>query len=225
MCGDATKKEDVETLMAGKKADMVFTDPPYNLGKEYNIYKDDKTIEEYKNFLRLALNNLNQFCGKNIFITCGTQNVGIWYQIKSPQWILSWVKMNGQSRTKLGGMQKWEPVLMYEQEEFIGWEPILIYNALKDRRIDVILANTERADNMREQHICPKPKKLVRDLVIRFSKRAEGIILDIFGGSGSTLIACEQLNRKCYMMEIDPKYCDVIINRWEKFTGKKAKKL
>ena len=69
-----------------------------------------------------------------------------------------------------------------------------------------------------------KPLKLIARLVKNSSKSDE-IVLDLFGGSGSTLIACEQLNRKCYMMELDPHYIDVIIERWENFTGKKAVKL
>ena len=71
------------------------------------------------------------------------------------------------------------------------------------------------------EHATPKPIALC-SRAIKSSSRKDEIVLDVFGGSGSTLIACEQLNRKCYMMELDPKYCDVIITRWETLTGKKA---
>jgi DNA modification methylase len=221
MCGDATKKEDVEKLMDGEKADMVFTDPPYNLRKKYVNYEDNKTYEEYKDFCFLFFKNLKLFAKQNIFITPGTQNLGMWYEIEKPKWVYCWLKMNGQSRTPLGGMQKWEPILAYEE---IIWEPILIYSQLSNKKIDVIISNTERQDGLREQHICPKPVKLIEELLKRFSKRGD-IVLDLFGGSGSTLIACEKLNRKCYIMEIEPLYCQVIIDRWEQFTAQKAEKL
>ena len=79
---------------------------------------------------------------------------------------------------------------------------------------------------MQEQgnHPTPKPIELICK-ALKNSSKQEDIILDVFGGSGSTLIACEQLNRKCYMMELDPHYIDVIIQRWENFTGEKAVKL
>ena len=73
-------------------------------------------------------------------------------------------------------------------------------------------------------HATPKPIALC-SRAIKSSSRKNEIVLDVFGGSGSTLIACEQLNRKCYMMELNPKYVDVIINRWEQFTGEKAVKI
>lgn len=73
-------------------------------------------------------------------------------------------------------------------------------------------------------HATQKPVKLSA-IAIENTTNKNGVVLDIFGGSGSTLIACEQLNRICYCMELDPKYCDVIVKRWEQFTGRKAKKL
>ena len=75
-----------------------------------------------------------------------------------------------------------------------------------------------------DMHPTMKPVKLIARQIKNSSKQKENV-LDLFGGSGSTLMACEQLNRKCYMMELDPKYCDVIIKRWETFTGKKAVKI
>jgi site-specific DNA-methyltransferase (adenine-specific) len=79
----------------------------------------------------------------------------------------------------------------------------------------------EKQDNKKRLHPTQKPLELCNWFITRYSKDNSNI-LDLFGGSGSTLIACEQLNRKCYMMELDPKYIDVIINRWEQYTGEKA---
>ena len=81
-----------------------------------------------------------------------------------------------------------------------------------------------KEDTKKRIHPTQKPVRLIEFFIKKFSNEGEKII-DLFGGSGSTLIACEQLNRICYMMEIDPKYCSVIIERWEKYTGNKAKKL
>ncbi|HHW90844.1 MAG TPA: site-specific DNA-methyltransferase, partial [Clostridiales bacterium] len=91
-----------------------------------------------------------------------------------------------------------------------------------DKTISTIIH--EDRPSKSELHPTMKPIKLLARL-IRNSSREKETVLDVFGGSGSTLIACEQLNRNCYMMEIDPKYCDVIIKRWEALTGEKAVKV
>ena len=83
-------------------------------------------------------------------------------------------------------------------------------------------SNTEK--EMTGGHATPKPIALCSRAILSSSRQGENI-LDVFGGSGSTLIACEQLNRQCYMMELDPYYCQVIINRWEQYTGEKATKI
>ena len=102
-------------------------------------------------------------------------------------------------------------------------EPILFYGEKwgKKRASDVFdfpIGSQKGVGN----HPCPKPLKLFADLISNYSE-ADDLVLDLFGGSGSTLIACEQLNRICYMMELDEKYCDVIVKRWEEYTGEKAK--
>ena len=96
----------------------------------------------------------------------------------------------------------------------------LLIDVFSDK-ISTTVINEDRPTRNAE-HPTMKPIKLMGRL-IKNSSRQEELVLDTFGGSGSTLIACEQLNRTCYMMELDPKYCDVIIDRWEQFTGKKAK--
>ena len=83
---------------------------------------------------------------------------------------------------------------------------------------------TEKEFDHKRYHPTQKPINLVVWFLERYSK-TDNVIVDLYGGSGSTLIACEQLNRKCYMMELEPKYVDVIIARWEKFTGRKAEKI
>ena len=106
------------------------------------------------------------------------------------------------------------------------WEPILILNPQKKGlNNDVLVIKTDKefvnGKNLRELHSCPKPVGLYQELIDSLSENKSNIF-EPFCGSGTTLIACEKTNRKCFGMEISPRYCDVIINRWEEFTGKKA---
>lgn len=202
MCGDSTKKKDVEKLMDGKRADMVFTDPPYNIDFDYENYEDSKSPEEYLEFCKKWFNILWDISIGTIAITCGIWNAGVWDSVRKPKWVIAWIKMNGMSRTPLLGMNKWEPVLL--------WRP------KRDRDIDVIEATTDRIKGLHEEHPSPKPLRLIATLLRRFSNK-NNKVLDVFGGSGSTLIACEQTNRICYMMEIDPRYCDVIRKRYNNY--------
>lgn len=98
----------------------------------------------------------------------------------------------------------------------------IIYKKVND--LIPYINNSRTHSEEQVNHPTPKPIELIAKALNNSSKQ-EDIVLDVFGGSGSTLIACEQLNRNCYMMELDPKYVDVIIQRWEEFTGKKAIKL
>lgn len=213
MCGDATKREDVEKLMAGKKANMVFTDPPYNVKLKYKSYQDNKTREEYREFCSKFFENLKSFSNSRIIITPGSVNVGMWDTIENFYDMGAWIKTNANTH----GFST----------HFKCFEPILFWGKYKrKRKNDIYEYNLKifKTDEALEYHSCPKPMALMLDLVENFSERNQ-IVLDIFGGSGSTLIACEQLNRKCYMCEIDEKYCDVIIQRWENYTKLKAIKL
>lgn len=215
MCGDSTKEKDIKRLMDGKKADMVFTDPPYNIGYEYNIYDDNQSQKDYEEFCKTVFSLILVHCKGPIALTPGMWNIPLWHRISPPKWIMAWVKMNGQSRTPLGGMNKWEPVLL--------WNPPI------ERGIDVIEANTDRDDSLaedapvREKGLVPKPIKLIATLIERFSK-INNIILDVFLGSGTTLIASEKLNKICYGMEIDPLYCDVILKRYKNYKKSKGEK-
>lgn len=322
MCGDSTSSDDVEKLMNGSKADLVFTDPPYGMKKEKegvlndNLNYDD-LLEFNKKWITLSFEH--------------TKDNGSWYcwgideplmdiysNILKPMIkenkitfrnLITWDKGNGQGQlaedlrmypiadekclfvmlgvqgfnnNAVNFFEAWQPIIDYleEQRQKMGWsikETKRIvghseksgchwfdksqwmfpteetYNSWKreakgkafKREYDDIkreyyltrayFDNTH--DNMnnvwhfdragkdeRVGHATPKPIALC-SRAIKTSSRENEIVLDLFGGSGSTLIACEQLNRKCYMMELDEYYCQVIINRWEKLMGKKAKKV
>ena len=104
-------------------------------------------------------------------------------------------------------------------------EPIFIWGKPKKRyNFDFIESLTDRNDGLLEKHSCPKPVKLIEDIVYPVTEY-QNIVLDIFGGSGSTMIACEKVNRRCLMIELDPYYCQVILDRWEQYTGNKSEKV
>ena len=207
LCGDATKKEDVERLMDGQKADMVFTDPPYGIGYDYNSY-NDKEGKEYLNFCELFWNVLKEFSELSI-ITTGWKYKEFWYS-KNPYDEMVWFDNTKQSGGRAFHLRKSEPIFIFGKVNFkYKWDTFEI--------------RANRNDGIRELHTCPKPIELINDLIIPQTKK-ESIILDIFLGSGSTLIACEKTNRKCYGLEIDPHYCDVIVKRWEDYTGNKAER-
>ena len=200
MCGDATSAEDVGALMGGEKADVCLTDPPYGVGLEYNSYDD--TEEAIKNlaqkWLPLAINVSTVVC-----FTPGTNSCFIYPR---PSWILCWFYGGGPSPCPWG-FSCWQPILVY------GKDPSLTKG--HGNRPDAVNLNVS-ANAKEIEHPCPKPLKLWAWLIQRLSMSNEDLFLDMFGGSGSTLIACEQLSRRCRMVEIDPLYCDVIRRRWWK---------
>ena len=213
MCGDSTKKEDVDTLMDENKADMVFTDPPYNLGFKYNDYRDNQPKIEYSSWCKNWFLKVKEISNK-IIITTGKQNIALWCLIENPEDIAVWIHKNGVSGGKVSNLSLWEPLFFYGKFDRNSRPNNLFEYNLKRQNIGTT----------GKEHSCPKQIDLIADIVESYSKRKESI-LDIFGGSGTTLIACEQLKRKCFMMEIDPFYCSVILERWEKLTKKEARKL
>jgi len=218
MCGDATVEEDVKRLMGGKKADMVFTDPPYGVdyqsnmrtkSKKFNILKNDNII------LKGWIENAILFSDGWILFCTSWKILKEWMevgkQIGDLTNMIIWDKGGG----GIGDLQ---------HSLLTDYEIILAYNRgnkIYGKRIGSVWDIGKDNPNTYE-HPTQKPIELSALAIKTFSK---GGIADFFGGSGSTLIACEQLNRKCYMMEIDPIYCDVIIKRWEQYTNKKAVKI
>jgi DNA modification methylase len=211
MCGDSTSIDAVELLMGGVKADMVFTDPPYNVGFSYNQYDDNKTDDEYKDFCS-AWFDVILMQSRSIIITPGKQNLGMWFGLAEIRDVGVWIKKNGMSGGKISHLNLFEPIL------FIG-------EFDRSSRVnDLFEFNNKHQNDVADNHTCPKSAELMVDIVSNYSKH-NNVVLDVFGGSGSTLIACEKTNRNAYLMELDPKYCDVIVQRWEDFTGKKAELL
>ncbi len=235
LCGDSTKKEDVEKLMGGEKADMVFTDPPYSVNyekknrevlksKSYSkIEGDDLSVDEIaENIWFPAFRNMYDVARDNCsyYMTMpqgGDQMMMMMMMMKSGWEVkheLIWIKPSPVfSMGRLDYDYKHEPIIY-------GWKKNHKFYGNGEFNKSVWEIGREGD----KSHPTMKPVKLIENALLNSSQRGD-IVIDIFGGSGSTLIACEQLNRKCFMMEIDNRYCEVIINRWEKFTNLKAVKL
>lgn len=219
MCGDATKIEDVEKLMDGKKADMVFTDPPYGVGytggsKTWEMIKGDAKDQDIAVFYGDALANLSVMTKiEASWYIChaGLKAVEVFTALRTNGFtiknIIIWSKNNAQFGI-LGANyhQKHEPIIFGTYGKKYNWY---------GQNNEVTVWEIARASK-NEFHPTQKPVALVAR-AIKNSSKEEDIVADLFGGSGSTLIACEQTNRICYMMELDPHYVDVIRKRYENF--------
>lgn len=217
MCGDSTSIDAVEKLMNGEKADMVFTDPPYGISYQSNMRTKSAKfdiIENDETFLSEWINVLPIMSKGWVFVWTTWKVLDKWLEITSSIGELSNVIIWDKGGGGIGDLQKtfstdYEMALVFNRGAHITGKRLgSVWSVGKDKSKDYI-------------HPTQKPVELgqlaMENCTIPSSK-----ILDLFGGSGSTLIACEKTNRKCFMMELDPKYCDVIVSRWEKFTGKKA---
>lgn len=213
MCGDATKIEDVEKLMNGQKADMVFTDPPYGVDFQSNMRTESEKFDVIKNDDVL----LTEWIAPALSYSTG------WFLFCTTWKVLAqWLEI-GKNIGELSNMIIWDKggggIGDLEHTLSTDYEIILAYN-----RGNTIVGKREgsvwsigKDDANSYNHPTQKPVSLSAFAIRALSK---GDILDLFGGSGSTLIACEQTNRDCYMMELDPKYCDVIRKRYAKFIDK-----
>jgi len=224
MCGDSTSIDAVEKLMDGQKADMVFTDPPYGVsytgglkdganGLESNkrqmIKNDD--VDLYEEAVTVA----SMICDGPVFMFyADTVPFGLYRGIENVQGevvaLLIWKKKGGYGA--LGASYK------ANHEPCVIWKP-------KGAKLNFIGSTTENRiweeDKEGKNKLHPTQKPVaVPERAIKNHKADK--VLDLFGGSGSTMIACEKLGRTNFTMELDPKYCDVIVKRWEDFTGQKA---
>jgi site-specific DNA-methyltransferase (adenine-specific) len=213
MCGDSTDEQTVSLLMNGEKADMVFTDPPYGvdyegISNDSRSGLDDLLDKSFANYIKSMKQGGSVYCFHSD--KCADIFHNIFRKYFHFSSMIIWVKPSlvmGQSDYQ----SKHEPCLY-------GWEKSAKHFWYSDRK-QVSVWEYGR-ENLKE-HTTPKPTEMIIK-ALNNSSMVRNLVLDLFGGSGSTLIACEKTNRKCYMMELDPYYVDVIIARWEKFTDKKA---
>ena len=213
MCGDSTDKETVELLMDGKKADMVFTDPPY--GVDYDGINNDSR-SGLEDLLTSAFENYKENCidGASVYCFHSDKCADIFHKVfRSFCHFSSMIIWEKQSLVlSQGDYQSIHEPCLY------GWFDNGTHRFFGDRKQTSVWQFDRKSV---DGHTTPKPIGFICKALENSSKKNEKV-LDLFGGSGSTLIACEQLNRTCYMMELDPKYCDVIIRRFENLTGEKA---
>jgi DNA modification methylase len=226
LCGDSTKADDVARLMNGDVAEMMFTDPPYGVNYEgghfhsgdVNIKRkreklaDDDSTAIYTDFLPVALSAVDGPCymwfagskARDIYNAvydngCEVHTLIIWNKTNA-----TYAAMNAQYKPRH------EPCLYFKPKgSTLRWCGSTTEATVWD----------QARDGINEFHPTQKPIALASKAIGNHDAKT---VLEMFGGSGSTLIACEQLGRKCYAMEISPKYCDVIIQRWENATGQKA---
>ncbi len=246
MCGDSTSETDVAKLMDGQLADMIFTDPPYNVNYSYHsdkyhgkvIFNDNMKPEEFFDFLLKSFQNIHKFSKEKmawyIFCGCSTEpifrkaieDVGLYFQQQ-----IIWLKEHFVLARGQAYHRAYEPVLFgkkkkgtaYKNKEMTKATDVLDldFDNFQDR-LDIWYLHRDKTTEYK--HPTQKPVR-VSERAIKMSSQRNDIILDLFGGGGATIIACEQLKRRCRMMELDPVYADVIIKRYEQFTGKKVRKI
>ena len=233
LCGDCTQAGDIDRLMQGETADLLLTDPPYNVGIEYGSgVNDSKTVEQNEDFIKKWFGNFQQVPVKVITPGAGYYlgTLRSWLTLFPPRWMCIWVRKNSMSHSPLRGFQAWEPMLFYKNEEDDAdseWGGALVYGKVKKSvkqdvfTIPVGIQKDVVDEKGRKLHPTPKPRELFLVLLRSFSKEKQ-VVVDPFLGSGTTIIACEQLNRRCRAIEISPVYVDVAIIRWQNFTGRQA---
>lgn len=226
LCGDATNPEDFNRLMNGDKAGMVFCDPPYNVDYQQNTagateakrIKNDNLGKAFLDFLKAACRNIVDHCSGAIYICMSSSQLDTLqdaFRTAGGHWstFIIWAK-NTFTIGRSDYQRQYEPILY-------GWPEGAKRYWCGDRNQGDVWEIKKPLKN--DLHPTMKPVELVLRAVTNSSPKG-AIVLDPFLGSGSTLIACEQAGRVCYGMELDPKYCDVIVRRWEEFTGKKAQR-
>lgn len=224
MCGDSTKQNDVDKLMNGIKADLLLTDPPYNINYQgctsdkLTIKNDSMEDEEFRRFLvdtfMCANNVMNP--GASFYIWHGeSESYNFRGAAKDIGWQIRQCLIWNKNQMIIGRQDyqwKHEPCLY-------GWTEGGSHSWYSDRKQTTVLNFDKPLRN--EEHPTMKPVELFAYQIKNSSRKSDNV-LDLFGGSGTTLIACEQLGRNAFIMELDEKYCDVIINRWEQLTGREA---
>lgn len=224
MCGDSTSIDAVETLMDGELADQLITDPPYNVayvGKTkaaMKIQNDSMSDEQFRQFLRDAFIAANSVMkdGATFYIWhANKESYNFQGAIIDTGWVvrqhLVWKK-----QTLVMGQQDYH----YKHEPCLyGWKEGAGHLWATDRKQTTILEFDRPSRST--LHPTMKPVDLIEYQVLNNTK-GQDVVLDLFGGGGSTMIACEKTGRYSRLMELDPKYVDVIIRRWQEFTGKKA---
>ena len=243
LCGDATKSEDIDKLLQGKKSDLVVTDPPYNVAVSSDsqelqesgrgkIMNDNMSDSDFDDFLTAVFNNYSASMNPSaaIYVFHGSSYQREFENAMNAAGIVVrsqciWVKNNA---TFGWSQYRWQhepvfyafkkgaaPAWYGDRKQSTVWQDDL----LEDLPATVWRVN--RDDTTKYYHPTQKPLSLIA-IPVRNSSKRNDVVLDLFGGSGSTLMTCDQLERVCFTLELDQIFCDVIIERWEQATGNKA---
>jgi DNA modification methylase len=216
MCGDSTSIDAVEKLMEGEKADMVFTDPPYGMRLNADYSSMNGTGKKHRNIAGDHDDFTPELISAVFAVAPEAKEIFMWgadyysehlQNRNSGSWIVWDKRSNEDEIGKMDGQ--------------FGSAFELCWSAKRHKRDIIRLARPTsfwRGDEA-SVHPSQKPISVIEWFMERYGQPT---VLDLFGGSGSTLIACEKTNRRCFMMELDPQYCDIIISRWEKYTGGQA---
>lgn len=254
MCGDSTDMDDVARLMAGELADLLLTDPPYNVGYEggtgehMTILNDKMDDDKFYNFLLSAFKNAMAVMkdGAPFYIWYAAGESRSFFNAQKDSGlklseVLQWVKnvftlghydYHWATESCLYGWKEGAPHYFVSEQNHINviQDDLNINKMTREQLqetctmlLDVINVNVLRENKpaKNEQHPTMKPVRLFAKQIVNSTKKGANV-LDLFGGSGTTIVACEQLDRTAYVMELDPIYCDRIIKRWEAQTGKHA---
>lgn len=219
LCGDSTNVQHVERLMGGEKADMVFTDPPYNTGMSTkddstwlsHMFNDSFTDEEWQ-----AL--LSGFVASLLIATRDDSVLYVCLDWRRSHELVPHLKR----AFKFSNLIVWDKIVHGLGSDYKYTHEFIHVCKRGKPDIETHQGDREYQDVWRIQRKMGRDTELV-DRALRHASKPNGLVVDIFLGSGSTLIACEKTGRRCFGMEIDPHYCDVILTRWEKFTGQSAR--
>jgi DNA modification methylase len=225
LCGDSTKREDVDRLMDGEKAGMIFTDPPYALfgnSTGCNGVTDDKMVRPFFRDVLGQCQRVVQTCG-HVYVCCDWHSAMTIEAVSREAELIAknlivWDKGDG----GVGGMYQHCHELIW----FFSNTPARTTTTKKtrgDRTVNGVpnIWRFARVPFSTREHNAAKPVEMI-EVPIGASSDPGDIVLDLFLGSGSTLVAAERTDRRCFGMEIDPAYCDVIVKRWENLTGEEA---
>ena len=227
MCGDSTSIDAVEKLMNGQLADQLVTDPPYNIAyeggskKREQIKNDEMADEEFRQFLKdvyIAANAVMKAGAVFYIWHADTEGYNFRGAARDMGWKVRQTLIWNKDNSAFGRSDyhwKHEPCLY-------GWKEGAAHLWATDRKQTTVIECKRPSKS--DLHPTMKPVELMEYQILNNTKGSD-IVLDLFGGSGSTMIAAEKIGRKSCLMELDPKYCDVIVKRWEDFTGKKAELL
>lgn len=252
LCADSTDSKNVAKLLGKHRVDMFYSDPPYNIALDYSKgistkgkyggkVDDHKTLAEYRAFLSSCLGNAKEFLKPNahVFTWCDQAYIGLLQSLYEEHTIAHkrvclWIKNNFNMTPHIAFNKAYEPCIYgtvgnpYLNEVASNFTEILNREIQPGNRtiddivdlFDIWLAKRINAQDY--EHPTQKPTVLHEKPLRRCTKPGD-VVLDLFGGSGSTLIACEQMKRRCFTIEFNPIFCDVIIQRYEKLTNTKAK--